>query len=74
MNRTDFLKSLGLGAGGLILPANGLISTKSVKIYDNDIRGLKHYDFNEIKDDIQACDEVHLVHESTNIYDRLPYE
>lgn len=69
MNRIDFLKSLGLGAGGLILPANGLISTKSVKIYDNYIRGLMHYDFNEIEDNIQAGDEVHLVRESTNIYD-----
>src|SRR5690606_8548561 len=67
--RTDFLKSIGLGAGGLILPAKGLISTKSVKIYDNHIRGLMHYDFNEIEDNIQAGDEVHLVRESTNIYD-----
>ncbi|RQP12703.1 MAG: hypothetical protein EAS52_20335 [Parapedobacter sp.] len=68
MNRIDFLKSLGLGAGGLILPANGLISTKSVKIYDNYIRGLMHYDFNEIEDNIQAGDEEHFVRESTNSY------
>lgn len=35
MNRTNFLKSLGLGASGLILPSNGLINTESVKIYHN---------------------------------------
>jgi len=50
MNRTDLFKSLGLGAGGLILPVNGLINTKSVKIYDNYIRGLMHYDFKKIKE------------------------
>jgi len=69
MNRTDFLKSLGLGAGGLILPTNGLISMKFVKIYDNYIRGLMHYDFNEIKDSIQEGDELQLMCESTNVYD-----
>lgn len=69
MNRIDFLKSSGLGAGGLILPVNGLINTKSVKIYDNYIRGLMHYDFKKIKDSIQEGDEVQLVREPTNIYD-----
>lgn len=70
MNRTTFLKSLGLGAGSLIhLPVNGLINTKSVKIYDNYIRGLMHYDFKKIKDSVQEGDEVQLVREPTNIYD-----
>jgi len=55
MNHTISLKSLGLSAVGLILPAKGLINTKSVKIYDNYIRGLMHYDFKKIKDSIQGC-------------------
>lgn len=69
MNRTAFLKSLGLGASGLILPSNGLINTESVKIYDNYIRGLMHYDFKKVKDDIKEGDEVQLIREPTNMYD-----
>lgn len=69
MNRTTFLKSLGLGATGIMLPVNGLIYTQSVKIYDNYIRGLLHYDFKQIKDSIQEGDEVKLVREPTNMYD-----
>lgn len=68
MDRTRLLKFLGLGTSGLILPINGLINTKSGKIYDNYIRGLMHYDFQKIKDGIQNGDEVQLVREPTNIY------
>lgn len=69
MNWSHFLKSLGVSAGGLILPASGLISMKLVKIYDNYIRGLMHYDVNEIKDSIEEIDEVQLIRESINVYD-----
>lgn len=58
MKRTDFLKSLGLGVGGLILPSNSLINTQPVKIYDNYIRGTMHYDYRKIKDKIKEGDEV----------------
>lgn len=69
MNRTDFLKSLGLGASGLILPLNPLISTQAVKIYDNYIRGLTHYDFRKISKEIKEGDEVQLLREADNMYD-----
>lgn len=69
MNRSDFLKSLGLGAGGLILPANSFVSTKSIKIYDNYVRGLNHYHFHKIRDGIKEGDEVQLLRETTNNYD-----
>lgn len=69
MNRTDFLKSLGLGAGGLILPSNSFLQTKPVKIYDNYVRGLMHYDFREVDDAIKEGDEVQLLREPTNPYD-----
>jgi hypothetical protein len=69
MNRTHFIKSLGLGASGLILPLNPLISTRSVKIYDNYIRGLTHYDFKKISDTIKEGDEVQLLRETDNMYD-----
>jgi len=69
MNRTDFLISLGLGTSGLILPTNSLISTQSVKIYDNYIRGLMHYDFKKISDNIKEGDKVQLMREPGNMYD-----
>lgn len=69
MNRTTFIKSLGLGASGLMLPANRLINTQPVKIYDNYIRGLMHYDFKNVREDIKEGDEVQLAHEPANMYD-----
>ncbi|MEX0813368.1 MAG: hypothetical protein WD048_14205 [Chitinophagales bacterium] len=35
MNRSEFLKSIGLGASGLILPKNLDLPFKLVKIYEN---------------------------------------
>lgn len=69
MNRTDFLKSLGLGAGGLVLSSNSFLQTKSVKIYDNYVRGMMHYDFKKVKDIIKEGDTVQLLREPTNPYD-----
>lgn len=66
-NRTYFLKSLG--ASGLVLLSNGLINKEAVKIHDNYIQGLLHYDFKQIKDSMQEGDEVQLVREPTNVYD-----
>ncbi|WP_276358825.1 hypothetical protein [Daejeonella sp. H1SJ63] len=59
MNRPDFIRSLGLGTSDLILPLNPLISTQSVKIYDNYIRGLVHYDFKKIRESIPEVDFTH---------------
>lgn len=61
MNRTDFIRSLGLGTSGLILPANPLISIQSVKIYD---RGLIHYDLNKIRDSIGKVEYNLISHRS----------
>lgn len=69
MKRTDFLKSLGLGAGGLILPSNSFLQTKPVKIYDNYVRGLMHYDFRQVQDTVKEGDGVQLFREPTNPYD-----
>jgi len=69
MNRTDFLKSLDLGASGLILSSNTMISSQPVKIYDNYIRGLMQYDFKKVKDSLKEGEEVQLLRETTNIYD-----
>ncbi|MGK6353094.1 HIRAN domain-containing protein [Parapedobacter sp. DT-150] len=69
MKRTAFLKSLGLGAGGLVLSSHSFLQTKPVKIYDNYVRGLMHYDFREVEDIIKEGDEVQLLREPTNPYD-----
>ncbi|WP_026904669.1 HIRAN domain-containing protein [Pedobacter glucosidilyticus] len=69
MDRSDFLKSLGLGAGGLILPNNSFINTKLVKIYDNYVRGLSHYDFRKVQKLIKDGDQLTLIREPENIYD-----
>lgn len=69
MNRSDFPKSLGLGAGGLILSANSFIQAMPVKIYDNHVRGLSHYHFKDLKGVIKEGGEIQLVREPENHYD-----
>lgn len=69
MNRSDFLRSLGLGASGLVLPTNKLLQTKAVKICDNYVRGLNHYSFAAIKHQLKEGDELQLLREPDNPYD-----
>jgi hypothetical protein len=71
MTRTDFLKTLGLGVGGAILPDNPFISSRAVKIYDNYVRGLTHYHFAKVKNNIKDGDEITLLREPENLYDRF---
>lgn len=42
MNRSEFLKSFGLDASGLLFPI-GLLKDKPIKIYDNYLKGIQHY-------------------------------
>jgi hypothetical protein len=74
MKRSDFLKTLGLSAGGLMLPNNSLIQTRSVKIYDNYVRGLTHYNFKQIRKHIKEGDAVKLNREAENQYDSFAIE
>lgn len=69
MDRPSFIKSLGLGTAGLILPSNAFINTRPVKIYDNYVRGLMHYSFSKVKGSIKEGDEIQLIRESDNPYD-----
>lgn len=69
MERSDFLKSIGLGIGGLILPSNSFINVQSIKIYDNYVKGLVHYNFNETGKQIKEGDELQLVRDAENTYD-----
>lgn len=69
MDRSDFLKSIGLGIGGLILPSNSFMNVQSIKIYDNYVKGLVHYNFKEIGKLIKEGDELQLVRDRDNTYD-----
>ncbi|MFV0572854.1 MAG: HIRAN domain-containing protein [Xanthomarina gelatinilytica] len=68
MNRSDFVKSLGLGAGGLILPQT-LFVQKSVLIYDNYLSGLTYYDYEKTKQHLKEGQQLKLVREAENIHD-----
>ena len=68
MKRSDFLKAFGLGTTGLIIP-NTNWAQKSIKIYDNNIKGLVHYQFQGVKLQIAIGQELMLKREVTNIYD-----
>ncbi|MCT4666130.1 MAG: HIRAN domain-containing protein [Flavobacteriales bacterium] len=68
MNRLEFLQNLGLGAGGLLLPKH-LIKRSEIKIYDNYIRGMHHYQYQEIRKQIQIGNPLILERDAENIYD-----
>lgn len=71
MNRSEFLKSLGLGASGLIVPVNLFVNTKQVKVYDNFVRGLTYYDFRKVRNELKVGDQLQLKREQDNKYDRF---
>lgn len=73
MNRSEFIKSLGLGASGLILPKN-LLARSDVKIYDNYVKGLQHYQFKKVEKLIQEGDKLTLKRDMENIYDAFAVE
>lgn len=68
MKRAEFIKTLGLGSSGLILPT-GLLKNKPVKIYDNFIKGMTHYKYTEVKKNLKEGTELILKRELENIYD-----
>ena len=73
MNRLDFFRTLGLSTTGLIIP-NTIWSQKPVKIYDNYIKGLTHYDFKNSSTQLAVGTELTLKRELTNDYDSFAVE
>ncbi len=73
MNRSDFFKVFGLGTTGLIIP-NTTWSQKPVKIYDNYVKGLTHYQFDIIRKQLEVGTELQLKRETTNKYDSFAIE
>jgi hypothetical protein len=68
MKRSEFLKTLGLTGVGLVIP-NSILAQKPVKIYDNYVKGLTHYKYNQIKKQLEIGQELTLSREITNTYD-----
>ena len=68
MKRSEFIKNLGLGTSGLILPT-ALLKNKPVKIYDNFIKGMTHYEYKTVKAKLKEGTELILKRELENIYD-----
>jgi len=68
MKRSKFIQSLGIGAGGLLLPS-AYISTKSIMIYDNYVRGLEFYNYRKLRQEIKEGDAILLVREEDNMHD-----
>ena len=73
MNRSEFLKILGLGSTGLIIP-NTTWSQKPVKIYDNYVKGLSHYHFAAVRGQLVLGQELFLKRELGNLYDHFAVE
>lgn len=75
MNRSDFLKVLGIGTSGLIIPNTGNIwSQKAVKVYDNYVKGLNFYQFAKLKSQLKIGEPLHLKRETQNSYDSFAVE
>lgn len=74
MNRSDFIKSLGLGLSVIIIPQTSFFQTKYVKIYDNYIRGTQYYQFDKIKNVLKEGDEVLLKRDRENLHDSFAIE
>ncbi len=69
MNRKNFIQALVIGAGRIVLPAHSIIERQPIKIYDNYLKGLVHYDFEKIKTCIKEGDPLKLIREKENKYD-----
>ena len=74
MLRSDFLKTLGLGAAGLFIPTQGLVETKQIKIYENYLKGLNYYQYKYISAKIKEGDMVSLKRDSENKHDSFAVE
>ena len=69
MKRSEFLKSFGLGGVGLIISKTPLVQ-QPIKIYENYAQGLVHYNFKIVKKQLSIGDELTLIAETNNTYDR----
>ena len=70
MKRNELREKLGLGASGVVLPT-GLARVKNepVRVYDGYVHSIMHYGFSDLKDRMNAGDELSLERDLDNDYD-----
>jgi hypothetical protein len=73
MDRSNFLKVLGFGTAGLLIP-NTILSRKPIKIYDNYIKGIPHYDYKTVFGLVKKGEPLTLKRELSNLYDSFAIE
>ncbi len=75
MDRGTFLKILGatstgfLCSGSIEAESDIFLDRKRVKVYDNYVRGLTHYSWKHLRDQISQGDEISLMRDAQNEYD-----
>ena len=70
MKRSEFLQNIGLSSAGLLLP-NNLLNKSKVKLYDNYVRGLSHYQYEETKEKLNKGEPLNLKRDAKNIHDQF---
>lgn len=73
MERSEFLRILGFGSAGIIIP-DTLLSSKPIKIYENYIKGIAHYNYRNLMNVLKEGDQVSLRRETTNAHDSFAIE
>lgn len=68
MKRSEFIKAFGLGSTGLVIPQTNVVQ-KPIKIYDNYLKGLTHYQLDDVKKQMGIGDALVLQRDIENIYD-----
>ncbi len=74
MRRSEFLKTAGLGAGGLLLgnfPGVPPARKERVKLYENYVKGLEYHEYREVHDRLSVDTPLQLVREPDNYYDKF---
>lgn len=74
MDRSGFIKILGFGTAGLLLPDTSMLASKRIKVYENYIKGIAHYRFKELRKKLREGDSVFLRREPGNLYDSFAIE
>ena len=73
MKRLEFLQNIGLSSAGLLLPKS-LLAKSRVKLYDNYVRGLSHYQYRTVKNNLSKDEQLVLQRDADNAHDQFAVE
>lgn len=72
MDRRNFITNLGFASGGLFIKQfSPMLADQKVKIYDNYIRGLQYYRYEQLAASLKPGQTVQLIREFENPYDQF---